>query len=212
MKVDGIGACCKRSVVVIRVKLLYGEGLPSACRASVDKSSPALTQSAKLFFNRRNQFVLDCVSVRSDIGGIHRIRIVVIRVGVLDLDDEHARESGRCPLLIKLVGFLLLDPVIAGKMESFAIVGLQVRVGWRGAEVAEIGYEMIVKDNQRKMRIGMLIESFGHKHNRTDEHGPPPELCQHLALNPDMPDILGICRYGDGGNHFCQRDIDRSEE
>ena len=38
--------------------------------------------------------------------------------------------------------------------------------------------EMIMKDDEREVRIGMIIETLRHQHNRRQVHGPPPELRQ----------------------------------
>ena len=135
MEVDGVGAGGKGAVVVVRIEDLHGQRLPAAGRAAVSEARPALADGAKLLFDGRNQLVLDGVAVGADVGRVHGVGVVVVGIGVLDLDDEHAREAGRDPLLVELVGLLLLDAVVAGQVEALAVVGLQVRVGRGGAEV-----------------------------------------------------------------------------
>ena len=131
VEVDRVGAGGKRAVVVVGIEDLNGQGLPAAGRAAIDEARPALADAAKLLFDRRDQLVLDGVAVGADVGRVHRVGIVVVGIGVLDLDDEHARKSGRDPLLIELVGLLLLNAVVTGQMKSFAVVGLEVRIGRR---------------------------------------------------------------------------------
>ena len=78
-EVDGIGAGDERAVVVIGIKHLHRQRFPSAGRAAVSEARPALADAAKLFFDRGNQFGLDGVAIRPEVGRVHRVGIVVIR-------------------------------------------------------------------------------------------------------------------------------------
>ena len=44
---------------------------------------------------------------------------------MLDFDDDHARVIGAGPFLVKAMGVVLDDPVVAGQMEPFAVIGLE---------------------------------------------------------------------------------------
>ena len=55
-----------------------------------------------------------------------------------DLDHQEAGEIRRDPLLVEGVVFLLLDAVVAGQMEAFGIVGLEVGIGRRGAKAVNV--------------------------------------------------------------------------
>src|ERR1035438_10150786 len=63
-EVNGVRAGDERAVVVLGVENLHGEGFPAAGRASIDESSPALADAAKLALDSREQLALDGVSVR----------------------------------------------------------------------------------------------------------------------------------------------------
>ncbi len=116
---------------------------------------------------------------------------------MVDLYNQKARELWADPLLVELVRLLLLDAVVAGDVKALAVVGLQVRIGRLSAEIAHAIGKVIVKNHQRKMRIGMVVEAFRHQHNRRQIHGPSPELRQQLALDFQVPDILRIFRLRD---------------
>ena len=111
---------------------------PAAGRSAVDEARPSLTDGAELFFQHRNQFGFDGVAVRTEIRRVHCVGIVVVRIGVVDLRDQDAREVWRDPLLVELVRFFLLDAVVAGDVEAVTVVGLEIRVGGLGAEAIEV--------------------------------------------------------------------------
>ena len=66
-EVHRIGTRDERAIVVIGIKRLYRDGFPAAGRAAVHEAGPSLTDSAKLFFQRRNQFGFDGVAVGTQI-------------------------------------------------------------------------------------------------------------------------------------------------
>src|ERR1035441_9192574 len=45
-------------------------------------------------------------------------------------------------------------------------------------------------------RARMLVEALRHENVRAQNHRAPPEGAQQLALDPDVPDVLGILRRG----------------
>ncbi len=132
MKIHGVGASSPRTVVIIGIKDLRRQSLPAAGGTSVDCARPALADAAKLLFDERNQFAIDGLAVRADVGRIHGVGIVVVRVGVLDDQEQHARQLAGGPVLIKLVGALR-----ALEREAGYIGGRR-----RGAECAKIPVEM----------------------------------------------------------------------
>jgi len=111
---------------------------------------------------------------------------------VLDLDDQKTRKTWLDPFLIKGVSFLLLDPVVTVDMESLRVLALEATVGGLGAEVTEVAREVAVEDHQGIARVWMLVVAMRQEHVGTEEHRPPPELGQQLALNLDVLDVLGV--------------------
>ena len=65
----------------------------------------------------------------------------------MNLDDEKAREVWAGPVFIELVSLLLLDTIVACKFEPFAVIGLQVWIGWSLAKTVEVCGKVPVKDN-----------------------------------------------------------------
>ena len=114
---------------------------------------PAGADAAVLLLDVGDQLVRDRVAVGAEIGRVHRVGIVVVRIGVLDLDDDHAREVRPRPFLVELVGVLLLDAVVAGEVKALAVLGLQVRVGRRLAKAVEVGGKVAVEDDERITRV-----------------------------------------------------------
>src|SRR3954464_11214741 len=108
---------------------------------------------------------------------------------MLDLHDQDAGEIRPRPLLVKLVSLFLLDLVIARDMEPLTIVRLQVRIRRLRAKVGKVAYEMIVKNCKRIMRLGVLVKSLRYQDDGAQKHRPAPELCQQLALDPDVANV-----------------------
>ena len=162
-----------------------------------------------MFLDLRHQLVGDRVAIWTKVGGVHRVRIVVVRIRVLNLDDDEAREVWTGPLFVKLVRMLLHNAVVAREFETFAVVGLQIRIGRRLAKAAEVCGKVSVKNDERITRFGMRVETFGQQHMCAEIHRPAPKLRQALALNPDVLDVLRIFRRLDGRNDFVERDGER---
>ena len=153
-EVDRVGAGDEGAVVVVGIENLHGQRFPAAGGAAVDEARPALADAAELFFDGGDEFGFDGVAIGAEVGGVHRVGIVVVRIGVLELHDQHAREVRAGPLLVELVRLFLLDAVVAGDVEALAVVGLEIGIGRLGAEVVEVGDEVIVKDDQRVVGSG----------------------------------------------------------
>ena len=76
---------------------------------------------------------------------------------MLQLHDQHARRSRRDPRLVVLVGFLLLDPVVARQVKPLGVIRLQVGIRRSLAEIVEAGYKMIVENDQGIARLRMPL-------------------------------------------------------
>ncbi len=208
-KINRIGAGDKHAVVVVGIEHLHRQRFPAAGGTAVGEARPALSDAAELFLDGGNEFGLDGVAIRPEVGGVHRVGIVVIRVGVIDVRDQDARKAGRNPLLIELVSLFLLNAVVAGNVEALAVIGLQIGIGRLGAKAAEIGIEVVFADDERKMNVGMLVESLGYQHVGAEVHGPAPELGEQRALNLEVPDVLRVLRRRDGRDFLVEHDGDQ---
>src|SRR5262245_13788128 len=193
-KIDRIGTCRETSVEHIRVEHLGGQRFPAAGRAAVSEARPALPYAAELLLYVWDQLVIDSVAVWPQVGRIDRVGIVVVRIRMLNFDNDEALEVGADPVLVKLVGVLLLDFVIARDFKALDVIGLQVRVRRRFAESPECVREMAVKHHQRVTGFWMLVEAVWQQHACAEVHRASPELRQLLALNfyvLDVPGVLG---------------------
>src|ERR1035441_1407067 len=94
-------------------------------------------------------------------------------------------------------------------MKAVGVIRLQVGV-WRSlAEVAEASYEMVVKDDQRIVRLRMSVVTLRHENDRREIHRPAPEFGQELRLDADVANVLGIRVGFDRRNNFIERYCDR---
>ena len=66
--------------------------------------------------------------------------------------------------------------------------------------------EVIVEDDEREVRVGVVVEAFGNKNDRTEEHRPSPEFGEHLALDANMADVFGVGWRRDGRDDFRECD------
>ncbi len=203
-EVDGVGARDECAVVVIGIKHLHGDRFPAAGAATVDEARPALANGTELLFERGDEFGLDGFAVGAEVGGVDGVGIVVVGIRVIDLRDEQTREFRCDPLLVKLVLLFLLDAVVAGDVEAFAEVGLQIRIGRLGAEAFEVVIEVIFKNCEREVRAGMLVEAFGDEDVGAEKHWAAPEFCEELALDAHVADVFGVFGRGDGGNFLIE--------
>src|SRR5215813_3851860 len=208
-EIDRIGTCRETSVEHIRVEHLRGQRLPSAGRAAVSEARPALPYAAELFLYVRYQLVIDRVAVWPQVGRIDRVGIIVVRIRMLDFDNDEAREVGADPVLVEFVGVLLLNFVIAQDFKAIVVIGLQVRVGRRFSESAECVREMAVKDHQRVTSFGALVETVWQQDAGAEVHRASPEFRQLLALNLYVLDVSGVLRGLDRRYHLIERDRNR---
>ena len=193
-KIDGIGAIGVGVVVKIGIEDLRGGGFPAPGGAPFESASPGLSDAAEALFDFRDKFLNDGVAVGTQVGGVHRIGIVVIGIRVLDAKDEHAGKTARGPILIEAVGIL----------EILQVVGFGTASGFRSFfdKKFPVGLEMTLVDEQRIVCRGMLVETVGKEHGCAEIDGAAPEGGKELALNTDVLDVLGVFDGLDGGNIF----------
>lgn len=128
-----------------------------------------------LLLQVRNQFVDDRVAIRADVGGVDCITVVVERIGVLDFDDDRAREIRSGPLAMELIGVFLLGAVVAFPVEASGEVRGEIRIRLCFAPVADVGGEVPVVDEQRIAGVRMRVPAFRQQHVRAEVHRPSPE-------------------------------------
>ena len=146
----------------------------------------------KRLLDLRHQLLHDRVAVRAVVRRVHRVRVVVERRRVLDLDEQHPRKALAGPVLVELPPVLLLDAVVAREREAFAVVRREVRVGRRLAPVADARREVAVIDDERVPRFRMSVETLRQQDPRAEEHVASPELREQLA--PDA-EVLHVFRF-----------------
>ena len=208
-KVDGIRARGPRAVVLVGVENLSAERFPSARRAAVHEARPARADRAVLLLEVRHQLVGDRVAVGAEVLRVHRVGVVVVRVGVLDLDDQVARVVGPRPVLVELVRMLFLDAVVALDVEALGVGGLEVRIRRRLPEAADRVGEVPVVDDERVARVRVGVEALGHEDVRAEVHRAAPELREPLREDPLVPDVLRRRGIRDGRNDLVELDRKR---
>ena len=208
-EVDRVGAGREAAVVEVGIQHLDAERLPAPGRAAVHEPRPALPEAAELLLDERNQLLVDRVAVGPEVRRVHGVRVVVVRVGVLDLDQQEAGEAGRRPVLVELVGLLLLGAVVALPVEPLRVHRLQIGVGRIFPEAVERVRKMSVVDDQRVAGPRVLVEPGGQQHVRAEEHRAPPELRQLLALDADVLDVLRLGGIRDRRDHLVEREAHR---
>ncbi len=128
-------------------------------------TSPAGTNAAELLLDVWDQLLNYGVAVGAQIGRIHCVRIVVIRIGVLDLHDQHAREVGTGPLLKEIVTV----------RRTHAVARQLSRERRLRAEFTEAGGKMTLVDGQGIADVGVVVKPCRKQDIRPDVCGPTPE-------------------------------------
>jgi len=140
-EVDRVRTGDPRSVVIVGIKDLSRERLPSSGGAAVSCVRPAIRDGAKILFDLRQQFLLDGVAIRALVGGVHRVRIVEIRRGMLRHHDDHARQASTRPILEEFISGLLADVFLV----LIGIAGVELGIRRHGAELrAAVEVAMVV--------------------------------------------------------------------
>ena len=179
-EIDGVRAGRKAAVVLLRVFHLYGQGFPAPGGPPVEETGPPLPDTAEFFLDIRDKLMGDRIPVRPLTGGIHRIGIVVIGRGVLDLYDQKTGKLGGGPPFVEIVGLLLLDDVIPFNVKALRVFRFHVFV-WRfGAKPPEIRGKMPVEHHQGVARLRVFLKPFRQQDMGPEVHVPPPEFGETL--------------------------------
>ena len=139
---------------------------------------------AKLLLDRRNQLVLNRVAIRPHVGRVHRIGIVIVRIRMLNLHDQHTRKFRARSTADRTCTPPAAESGCIRQGES----GRCNRVSGSGSggvvrKSSKSRHKVVVKDHQRKTGIGMLVKPFRHQHNCAHKHWSAPELRQRRALD-----------------------------
>ena len=175
-EINGIGACCKATVVIIRIHHLHGQCFPAAGGTAIKKSCPAFANTPEHFFYIWNQLISDGVTVRAQVCRIHRIRIVVVGIGVLDQYDNEPRKIVTYPFFVEIIRLLLHDFIVSFKMKPFAVIRFKTRIRWLRPESTEIARKVTVKNHERIPGFRMRIETLRQQHMCSQLHRAAPEF------------------------------------
>ena len=209
MEIHRVRTRHKRAVVVVRIKHLHRQRLPTTRRTAVHKPRPALANPPELLFNRGQKLMLNRIAIRPHVGRVHRVAIVVKRIGMLNFDNKNPRESRRCPLLELVICLLLLNLVVPRKMKALRVLGLQIRIRRRRPKVFKAAHKVVMKDRQRIVHGGVFVEALRHQYHRRNKHRATPELRQQITLDAQMPHVLRIRLWRNRANHLVQRNRNR---
>src|SRR5262249_8356997 len=103
----------------------------------------------------RDQLISNGIAVWSKVRGINRVGVVVIRVRMLDLDDEKVGKVWPGPIFVELVSLLLNDAVVTREFETLVVVGLEIWIRGLLAKTAQVSGKMAVKNHERILRFGV---------------------------------------------------------
>ena len=184
MEVDGIGAGGPGAVVEVGVEDLRGEGLPAAGAAAVGGAGPALADAAELLFDGGDEFFVDGGAVGAYVGGVDVVGVVVVGIGVLDVEEDDARERAGGPVL---------ERIVAGSVACVgSAVGAGLGQGWlmKGWRL-EAGVEVILIDDERIVGVGVLVEAVGEQDPGAEVDVAAPEFAELFAAEADVLEPLG---------------------
>ena len=153
VEVDGVGAGGLGAVVEVGIEDLRGERFPSAGGTAEGGARPALADAAILLLDGGDQLVVDGGAVGADVGGVDDVGVVVVGVGVLDVDQDHARQAAVGPVLKE-----------AGSRAAAAAAGRldRVAVGGEGAGPMP-AVEVILIDDEGIFGVGVFVEAVGQQ-------------------------------------------------
>ena len=151
VEVDGVGAGGPGAVVEVGVEDLGGEGLPAAGAAAEGGAGPALADAAVLLFDGGDELFVDGGAVGAEVGGVDGVGVVVVGVGVLDVEEEDVGEAAGGPVLEEFV-------TVTGAAE----LGAFEAGGGRGGEEglgSDAGVVVVLVDDEGIVGVGMLVEA-----------------------------------------------------
>ena len=159
------------TVVLIRIKNLCSKCLPATGRPAVHESRPWLANPSELFFDKGNQLERDRIAVGTQVRGIDGVGIVVKRIGMLNLDQQDAREIWTGPLFEKIMRLLLNDPVVSVQLKSLTVFWFEIGIGGFRAKAPKVMREMTMVDDQRITSFGVGVKAFGQNSKTSDMIG-----------------------------------------
>ena len=93
-------------------------------------------------------------------------------------------------------------------MEAVRVVGLEIGIGRRGAEVGNIVGIVALEDHLGIVGVGVLVKALGQQDDRREIHGTSPEFCQQRTLDADMANVLGIGLGRDRTDNLVEGEVD----
>src|SRR6266542_614467 len=192
VKVHRIGARRKSSAEVVGMEDLQRERLPSPRGPARENPRPGLADRAKVRFDVWDQLSQDHLTVRSVVGRIDRVGIVVVRRRMLERDVEHLRKPVGEP------GFREFLPSPRPLFLPFGCTGgqLDTLAEATGRPCREMS--LLVVDRIRDALVLLIVAR--QEDRRPDEDGLSPELREKRALKPYALDVLAV-----------RRDLDRRD-
>src|SRR5581483_10516375 len=158
-KVHHVGTEDPSAVVKIRVENLRAQRLPSSGRAAEYRPCPPLAYGTKLLLDVWNQLLRDRVAIRSQVGRVHRVRVIEVRIRMLDLQDDYSRQSSRRPILKELV------TILRGQLRLWIFDPRRRWLRAKRRELRDVAMKMGLLHYQRISRIGMLLPPFRQQHD-----------------------------------------------
>ena len=156
-----------------------------------------------------DQLVGDGVAVGAEVLRVHRVRVVVVRVGVLDLDEEVARIVGRGPVLVELIRQLLLGAVVALPVKPLGVLGRQIRIRRLLAPSADRVRKVPVVDDEGITGVRVRVVALGQQDVRAEVHRTAPELREPLGEQLLVLDVLRGRGLRDRRDDLVEDDRDR---
>src|SRR6185369_14460005 len=101
------------------------------------------------------------ISIRTEVGRVYCVRIIIVRIGMLNFNDQKPWKIFTDPLLIEIVCFLFLKFIVSVNSEAIAIIrSVHLGVWCFGTKAAEVVREVSVINHDWIARVGVLIETF----------------------------------------------------
>ena len=139
------------------------------------KRAQPCAEAAEALFDFRDQLLVDGVAIGAEVRRVHRIAVVVIGIGVLDLDHQEARE-----ILAESISGRRRRPPAAGcgcsRRGGTARNSPASGSGSGGVvrKLVDVVREVAVEHHQRIVRVRMLVEPLRQQDvGRRDTSGRP---------------------------------------
>ena len=191
-EIDGVGTGDVGAVEVVGIEDLHRHGLPPAGGATVREAGPPLSDPPVPPLDLGDQLLHDGVAVGPLGLGVHRVRVVVVRRGVLDLHHQVPGEARGRPVLVELVLPLLLDVVVAVQAEAVAVHARLCGIRRLGAEAGEGRREVAVEDGQGVAGLRVIVEALGEEDPGGQVHVRPPEVGEEVGADAHVLDPLRL--------------------